>query len=88
MNNYLKDGLEWDDRMKRFTSNGLVWSATRTESFIVASDQSLIRHSSRFPAGLRVVVVPHTHFRGGDFTDEQVLAMLIRGDAWFVEERK
>jgi glycerol kinase len=79
--------LEWDARQKRYISNGLVWSATRTKSFLVVSDQSLVRHSKRFPAGLKVVLVPHTRFRS-EYTDERVIALLLSGDAWFAEEVK
>ena len=87
MSSFEVSELRWDARQKRYTSNGLVWSATRTESFLVVSDQSMIRNSKRFPAGRKVVLVPHRRFRS-EYTDERVIALLLSGDAWFAEEAK
>lgn len=87
MSSFEVSELEWDERQKRYTSNGLVWSATRTESFLVVSDQSLIRNSKRLPTGLKTVLVPHGRFRDA-YTDERVIALLLSGDAWFAEEGK
>ena len=79
--------LEYSYKLNRFMSHGNIWAATQTDSFIILSERSGLRGDSRIPKHLKPVIVAHEMlYRGKDYTDEQVILMLICGDAWYEEE--
>lgn len=83
-NSGMTSALEYSHRLKRFMSQGNIWAATQTNSFIILSERSGLRGDSRIPKNLKPVLVAHDMlYKGKTYTDEQVIAMLICGDAWY-----
>jgi hypothetical protein len=79
--------LDYSYALNRFMSHGNIWAATRTDSFIILSERSGLRGDSRIPKHLKPVIVAHEMLhRGKAYTDEQVILMLICGDAWYERE--
>lgn len=83
-NSGMTSKLEYSHGLNRFMSQGNIWAATQTNSFIVLSEKSGLRGDKRIPKHLKPVIVSHGMLqKGKTYTDEQVIAMLICGDAWY-----